>query len=70
VGYLMRADLYFVVAYVLLFSLVLGLNVVNLLLARHDDEGAAKLDLQLHYFFLIGTVLAYTILTMSAFFWK
>ena len=67
VGYLMRADLYFVVAYFLLFSLVLGLNVVNLLLTRKQEEAAAKLDRRLRYFFGVGTVLAYTVLTLSAF---
>jgi len=67
VGYLMRSDLYFVVAYFLLFSLVLGVNAVNLLHERKNEEAAHRLDVRLRYFFVIGTILAYGVLTLSAF---
>jgi ABC-type branched-subunit amino acid transport system substrate-binding protein len=64
VGYLMKADLYFVVSYVLLAILVLGINVVNLLFSRGETQRAAKLDARLHWVFIAGVVLAYGTLTV------
>jgi hypothetical protein len=66
VGYLMKSDLYFVIAYALLAVLVLGLNGVNLMIARQQEARAAKLDHWLARFFIIGTVIAYSTLTLSA----
>jgi hypothetical protein len=65
VGYLMKADLYFVVAYALLAILVLGLNAVNLLVAHKKDQAADRLEWILHRFFAAGVVLAYLVLTIS-----
>src|SRR5262249_31833668 len=67
VGYLMRADLYFVVAYVLLFTMVLGINVINFLIHHKREELAERLDKDLRYFFILGTLIAYGVLTLSAF---
>jgi ABC-type branched-subunit amino acid transport system substrate-binding protein len=66
VGYLMKSDLYFVIAYALLAVLVLGLNAVNLLMARQQEKRAAMLDHWLARAFVTGTLLAYSILTISA----
>lgn len=67
VGYLVRADLYFVAAYFLLFFLVLGLNVVNYLLAQKKEELAARIDGRLRLGFAVATIAAYGLLTASAF---
>jgi branched-chain amino acid transport system substrate-binding protein len=67
VGYLVRADLYFVAAYFLLFFLVLGLNVVNFLLAQKKEELADKLDRRLRRSFASATIVVYGLLTASAF---
>ena len=66
VGYLMKADLYFVVAYVLLAILVLGINAVNLLLHHKREHDAARLEGWLDEIFVVGTILAYGVLTVSA----
>jgi branched-chain amino acid transport system substrate-binding protein len=67
VGYLMRADLYFVVAYFLLFALILGLNAVNLLIAHGKEQTADRLDLYLRRYFAVVMLVAYALLTLSAF---
>jgi len=66
VGYLMKADLFFVVAYALLAVLVLGINGVNLLLSNHQEETAENLDRLLAKVFVAGATVAYAWLTMSA----
>lgn len=66
VGYLVKADLYFVVAYILLSMLVLGLNVINLLLYQKKEEQAAKLDRWLQTVFVAGAILSYIVLTATA----
>ena len=66
VGYLVKADLYFVVAYVLLSMLVLGLNVINLLMAHKKEKQAAKLDKWLQTVFVAAAILAYVVLTATA----
>jgi ABC-type branched-subunit amino acid transport system substrate-binding protein len=65
VGYLMKADLYFVVAYLLIAILVLGINGVNLLVAHKQEHWANRLDQLLDRFFIIATLVAYTALTVS-----
>ena len=67
VGYLVRADLYFVAAYFLLFFLVLGLNVVNYLLAQKKEELAARIDGRLRLGFAFATIVVYGLLTASGF---
>jgi ABC-type branched-subunit amino acid transport system substrate-binding protein len=67
VGYLMKADLYFVVSYFLLAVLVLGINVVNLLFSRKEVEKAARVDGWLDEFFIVASILAYSALTISGF---
>jgi ABC-type branched-subunit amino acid transport system substrate-binding protein len=66
VGYLMTSDLYFVSAYMLLAFLILGVNVVNILHSRKQEERAARLDLWLRRGFIAGTLAAYAALTLSA----
>jgi ABC-type branched-subunit amino acid transport system substrate-binding protein len=65
VGYLMKADLYFVATYAMLAILVLGINAVNLLLAHKKEEQAARLDRVLDEFFIVATLVAYSALTIS-----
>jgi len=64
VGYLMTSDLYFVFAYALLAVLVLGINGVNLMMARQQEARAAKVDRLLARVFVVGTVIAYSTLTI------
>ncbi len=65
VGYLMKADLYFVVAYFLIAILVLGINIVNLLVAHKHEEKASTLDRRLKEFFVVASLVAYAALTAS-----
>jgi hypothetical protein len=64
VGYLMTSDLYFVIAYGLLAVLVLGINSVNLLIARQKEARAARIDRLMARVFVVGTLIAYSTLTI------
>ena len=66
VGYLMRADYFYVAAYVLYFILTAEITFVNVLYVKEKTELAERIDKPFMWAFGIGTILVYAALALSA----
>jgi ABC-type branched-subunit amino acid transport system substrate-binding protein len=63
VGYLIKADLYFIVSYVCLFQLIVNTIMTNLLLKNKKTMLAENLEKSCTALFIISTVLSYIIVS-------